>query len=454
MPERKDLDEAFVQAVAEKRQYKPRISSDGARSGDLGAYLSSSRKIVDIAKAISELPDGNQLDGAQRGAVLWAYYALACESADVAEQMRNASLFLRAYGRLLDEGVVLGAIEQAALNKVAWVIAKRIWKQDVRGIELRKLMQDAIYYAKHLAANFPSTSPLDSRRVFFCGLVVRLCALEKGEGGNRIAIPHEVARAYLELCDLSWNYLCDEDFARKPATEETKKATQGKVKDYPSTFEKSVAFANRCFKQHRGSDSLLPTDSMMSYLKGRLQSGKWFRLYYGSWLMYLGKADQAREYFRSVVRANLREAWSWLYLGRSYKGERERQRTCYCQALCCPVRDPTIGEGLAKKIHADLLSIGFNLKDRTEEVKAHAAGAEKLLCDGVTALWVEGVLERRDGWPHGFVRMGSTSVFVSPPVIGKYRLNAGDPIRGIAEKSFDKKKGRDGWALKSILRQV
>ena len=88
----------------------------------------------------------------------------------------------------------------------------------------------------------------------------------------------------------------------------------------------------------------------------RLQSGKWFGLYYGSWLMYLGKADQAREYFRSVVRANLREAWSWLYLGRSYKGERERQRTCYCQALCCPVRDPTIGEGLAKKIHADLVS--------------------------------------------------------------------------------------------------
>ena len=104
----------------------------------------------------------------------------------------------------------------------------------------------------------------------------------------------------------------------------------------------------------------------------RLQSGKWFGLYYGSWLMYLGKADQAREYFRSVVRANLREAWSWLYLGRSYKGERERQRTCCCQALCCPVRDPTIGEGLAKKIHADLLSPSGLKADRKGQKRGSA----------------------------------------------------------------------------------
>ena len=104
----------------------------------------------------------------------------------------------------------------------------------------------------------------------------------------------------------------------------------------------------------------------------RLQSGTWFGLYYGSWLMYLGKADQAREYFRSVVRANLREAWSWLYLGRSYKGERERQRTCYCQALCCPVRDPTIGEGLAKKIHADLLSPSDLKADRKGQKRGSA----------------------------------------------------------------------------------
>ena len=404
---------------------------------------------------------------------MWGHYRAIKESTDPDTTRKEIGLFLDFLDEVRKANPELDEIKRRAVVKVAWIIAKRIWRPEVKGVELRELMRLGYRVFVNVMKGWPQDPKLEPRRFFMTGLAHRLSALEKGDGANRVPIPCEVAKGYLILAEKLLGFLAGDDFRRRPAPAETVELTKGKVKDFPSNLEQAIAFAHRCYRQYAsGATPLKPSEAMLDYLKAHIGGGKWFGLYYGTWLVYVGRPIDARDYLADMTAANFGESWAWRGFAESFAGDAANCKRCLAKALLCPVHDETVSNGIAKKVHRALAAAlrreGDEANARAEEAlaasadplpgnaefyRALAAGAGRRVCDGRKRLWVEGTVMRRPGQAIAFIRAaGGVSCFVPPKLVDRNRLEDGMEVKGIAERSFDRKKNREGWAMARIVR--
>ena len=527
-PSRAILDAAFWAANDCKKANKVRGAVDGVQTGNAARFVHFARQVIGLRALYNGLPEAERpLRENQVGAYAWAVYAVATGSLDADEARAQAELFvkihefrtahgwkpeeldMRAYEKVrgllspnraqVEKAVALGrsgdvagcvkayheALRQAPLSAFdakgyGWKMVKRIWDGTVRGRELRELMSDFLRLSKDGLLPVCDDNAVKIRHGFLIGLAKRIHALEKGEGGNRVAIPYDVAVPYLEIleqdCD---DAVREEDFVRRPVTAEERarmERSAGKkvrLKEWPSNVETMVGGAARIVKEHAFTPAkLLPGERLMAFLEAHLDEGEWFGFYYAMWLKAAGRTEEGTRHLLKTVEAKRNEAWAWDHLGETYVQEPEKARACYCRALTCPVHDEEISAGIAKKTHRKLAAVlralgeadaadaeealassDKPLPGRRDVYLGHVDEADLLLLGDRKTRVFEGVFEQNEGRAFGFVRCGSKgrdNVFVPPP--RTRGLRDGDRVKGTAVLELDRKKGRESWSAAVIRR--
>lgn len=525
---RETLDAAFWAANFCKRVCKPVRNENGTQQSDRGAFLGFAQQIVAIRQRFRELPEGERrLGEGQVGIYAWAVYAVATESDDPVESRTHAELFRKIYEYRVRNGWHPETIDENALRRMdallasnrreienaelaakagdlgtcvkcyhealtqeplsafdaeryGWKMVKRIWGNETRGRELRSLMSDFL----RLSADAWSEDGESSQKIrhgFLVGLAKRLHALEKGAGGNRVAIPFDIASLYLQIAELNCGLLLKEDFVRRPITAEERANMERRagrkvrLKEWPSAVETVIGVAAHCVKEHAFTPARLrPGERLLSFLKDHLTAGEWFGFHYSMWLKAVGRIEESTSHLLKMVESKKNEAWAWAYLGETYVNDPEKARACYCRALTCPVHDEDIATAMAKKTHRkfagvlrvlgdtaaaqeeEALSQAENpLPGRRDDYLRYAQEARLLLLGDKKIRRFEGRFRRTEGKSFGFVQIDEgrrDGIFVPPPLAGK--LADGALVKGIAVLKMDVKKGREGWTAEILDREA
>lgn len=407
-PDRHDLDNYFWSCATCKRASKPVY--DPAEpgelvSGDRSLYLLYARKMVTcVDRVLRLMPPHDALSARQDAAFCWALYALAVDGDDAAERKSAADRYLARMDQARQDGsrplndaetdavarvrrlqdpnavrfreayeadkagdpVKAAAIYHAVLGTAGalppdrardycWTMAKRVWDAEhpAVGAELHGLMCDFLALVRGGALDATDEKSLAPQRVFVRGLAVRFHRVEKETAAVRSQIPADVATLFAEIFESRGHAVfVPEDFRGRPVPEDRRNVV--KAKDFPSPVETCLAFLAHCFKACHG---LVPGPNTLAFVGAHLADGKWFRYYYGTWLLRAGRREEAIAPLAAVARAKPNEAWAWQGLADAFAADPAKRRACLCRALVCPARFPKIAEPFAARLHAQLAEL-------------------------------------------------------------------------------------------------
>lgn len=423
-PEREILERQLKEFEARKK---------AAKGVDDQVFVESARKTVSTIRAIARVPNDGELTGWQVSSFCWSLYAIASKSQDGEESRACLAHLVAAYRKKIDSAQFWG---------------------DARGAEFGRTLFNAIV------------------------LLLYRIVKDANEGAEE-GILKRVGKDYLEMLALRAEaFLDDVAFKKDPVTDEQRAAMErstGKrirLRFWPSLAERAFGLMNRCLKV---DVTLVPSPELTAFLGRCKDRGDWLGFYCANARVRRGDFAGARQLLLEVVRKKRRDAWAWTHLAEACRDMPEKAVSCYCKALTCPVRDPSIAQATVAKTRRQLacvlLAMGRvqeatrekELADRKEmpdprdtfylgEAKAaeqmvfgseNSSGAGRMQGGLSTGEKVHfsGVLVKRAGNAFGFVKDGKRGDVFIPPRFAE-RKRDGEVVTGWAAYREDRKKNR------------
>lgn len=108
---------------------------------------------------------------------------------------------------------------------------------------------------------------------------------------------------------------------------------------YPSLYESVIQCIGKDTVQNRNIDQMKSVIPLLDGAIERYEDNIWLVFYKAKLLLGLGWQDEAKQYCRTVCKANLGASWAWQLLGEAYHQDRQCALSCFCKGLLCPTDD-------------------------------------------------------------------------------------------------------------------
>jgi len=130
----------------------------------------------------------------------------------------------------------------------------------------------------------------------------------------------------------SWGFdaFRGEDFERRPAKD---------GRQFPALAEDVAQWAIKSAMKSKSREKMEYILPFLENIIGFYPDSQWLTYYKAKALVFLGRAEEAQQYCRSVCKRKPNEFWAWGLLGDAYSSEHQTALVCYAKALLCPAQD-------------------------------------------------------------------------------------------------------------------